>query len=346
MPPSTMRAAVARAREQIEIDRIPVPTPQAGEVRVRVQACGVCGTDVHIHHNGYLAPNVTPGHEMAGEVDEVGDGVDGFAAGDLVVVEPLRSCGICSYCRAGMDAICPELRVFGIHLNGGFAEFTTVPARRLFHVPPDLDPCVAALCEPMAVVVHGLHRGRFAAGQRVLVIGAGSIGLLAAKAAASLGAGDVWLTARHPHQAELGRALGAHRVLGESEAAASELARFGVEHPFDCVLETVGGTGETLRLACAAVRPGGTVSVLGVFMREIALDPFAPFLKETTIAWSNCYSRPGEGADFQTAVELVDRHRDELALLNTHTVSLDEVDRALDLAADRKAGSVKVTVVP
>jgi threonine dehydrogenase-like Zn-dependent dehydrogenase len=338
-----------RGPGQIEVERLPRVDPGPGEVRVRVRACGICGTDLHFFHSGFYAPGTTPGHEMTGVVDALGDGVEGRRVGDCVAIEPLRSCGRCRSCRAGLDAICREGEIHGLHRPGGFADYVTVPAERLFAVPPDLDPALAALTEPMAVVVHGLRRGALREGERVLVLGAGSVGLLAVAAARSLGAGEVWLTARHPHQAKLGEQLGATRVLREAEASAADLDRLGREAAIDLVLETVGGGADTLNDAAAAVRPGGTIAVLGVFTGRVNLEALPLLVKEATLAWSNCYAHPHEGherADFETAVGLVAAQRDTLAALQTHTVSLDAIGRAFATASDKKGGAVKVTVLP
>jgi L-iditol 2-dehydrogenase len=341
-----MTAAALTAPKTLFVTRRPVPEPGPGEVRLRVEACGICGSDLHFFHMGAMAPGNTPGHEMAGRVDGVGEGVEGLATGDRVAVEPLSSCGRCDYCRAGRDSICPEVQIFGIHRHGGFAEYAVLPAHRLFGVPDDLEPRIAALSEPMAVAVHGLRLGRLRAGQRVLVLGAGTVGLLTAKAAVALGAGDVWLTARHPHQAELGAHLGATRVLSEGESSRENLFRLGCEAPIDLVVETVGGTADTLRPAASAVRPGGTIAVLGIFLGDVALDTLPLLIKENTLTWSNCYARAPEGADFETAVNLVAEHRDELTEIATHEVPLEAIARAFALAGDKKAGAVKVTVVP
>jgi L-iditol 2-dehydrogenase len=332
-----MRAAVARGPQQIGLEERPEPQPAPGEVRVRLRACGICGTDLHFHHAGLWPPGTTPGHEMTGVVDALGEGVTGWEPGDSVAVEPLRSCGRCPSCRVGRDATCAELQVFGIHCAGGMAEAVCVPARRLFRVPADLPPQLAALCEPMAVVVHGLRRAALEPGQRVLVLGAGSIGLLSVLAARTQGAGDVWLTARHPHQARLGEALGASRVLKEDEAPA-ECA--------DVVVETVGGSADTLSQAATTVARGGVISVVGVFMGDVTLNGLSLFLKENTVAWSNCYVHPQEGADFETAAALVSSRRDVLADVASHAVPLGEVERAFQLASDKRAGAVKVTVLP
>jgi len=334
------------AARSISTTRRPIPEPGHGEVRLRIEACGLCGTDLRFYHAGPIFSGTAPGHEMMGSIDELGDGVVGFATGDRVVVEPLLSCGRCDYCRNGRDSICPELQVFGIHRDGGFAEFVTLPAKRLFRVPDGIDPHVAALAEPMAVAVHGLRLGSLQPGQRVLVLGAGTIGLMTAQAAAALGAGEVVLTARYPHQAELGRHLGADRVLTEDEASPGGLQKLGSEAPIDLVVETVGGTADTLRGAATAVRPGGAISVLGLFDGEITLNALPLFLKENSLVWSNCYGRTPDGADFAAAVDIVAKHRDALGPVVTHRVPLNEIEHAFELAGDKTAGVVKVSIHP
>src|SRR5262245_3038247 len=344
--PATMRAAQARGRERIEIARVPVPEPESGEIRVRLLACGICGSDLHFHHAGLWPPGATPGHEMAGEVDALGDGVQGLARGDRIAVEPLHACGVCAECLAGQPVRCPALQIHGIHRAGGLAEFVCVQASRAFPVPADLDPGLAALSEPMAVVVHGLRRGGLRAGQRVLVLGAGSIGLVATLAARELGAAEVIVSARHPHQAELAASLGAAHVLSEVESDERGLQKLARELPVDLVVETVGGSADTLRLAAHAIRPGGAVCVLGLFLGPVRVDPLVLLLKEASLIWSNCYARaPGE-PDFARAVRLVAGHRSALSPLLTHRVPLDETLRGFSLASDKKAGAVKVSVLP
>jgi 2-desacetyl-2-hydroxyethyl bacteriochlorophyllide A dehydrogenase len=339
-----MTVAALDAAGRIELARRPRPEPGPGEVRLRVEACGLCGSDLHFWRGGPMCPGVAPGHEIAGCVEALGDGVEGWRVGDRAAVEPLASCGECHACRSGRDALCPRLAIFGVHRDGGFAESVAVPAHRLFRVPDDLPPAVAALAEPLAVGVHGLRLGRLAPGQRVLVLGAGSIGLLAARAARALGAGEVWISARHPQQAERARALGATRVLTEAEAAPAALAGTAGGAPVDLVVETVGGRADTLAAATAAVRPGGVISVLGLFTGAVRLEPLALFLKEATLVWPNCYGRGPEGADFARAVALVDALRAELEPLVTHRVPLAEARRAYELAGDKASGAVKVCV--
>lgn len=342
-----MRIAAVRGRGRIEVATAPVPEPGPGEVRVRVEACGICGSDLHLYEQGFFPADATPGHEPAGVIDAIGPGAASPARGTRVAIEPIRGCGTCPLCLGGRYAICRASRLAGVHLPGGLAEYLVVPAENVYPVPRDLDPRIAALAEPMAVVVHALHRVAFQPRQRVLVLGAGSVGLLAAAAARRLGATDVWISARHPHQAERARLVGATRVLAEKDATPEALDGAGREAPIDVVVETVGGRADTLRAAAAAARPGGSVSVVGVFFGQLALDPMPLLLKELTLAWSYCYGEdPAHGADFAEAVDIVAAARDALAPLVTHTVPLAEVDRAFALAADRRAGAVKVSVVP
>ncbi|MGH0038202.1 MAG: zinc-dependent alcohol dehydrogenase [Myxococcota bacterium] len=344
--PPSMRAARVRGPQQFGVDDVPVPEPGPGEVRVRIEACGICGSDLHFYHGALHAVGHTPGHEMAGVVDRLGPDVQGFTPGDRVAVEPIRSCGDCALCRSGRDNVCRATRVLGIHEPGGFAEHIVVPSRRLFDLPHDLDPAIGALTEPVAVSIHGLRRGRFEKGQRVLVLGSGAVGLVTVLAARQLGAGEVWASARYPMQGERARSLGADRVLTEPEADPASLARLGLEHDIDLVVETVGGRADTLRAACAAIRPGGTVSVLGLFFDTVEVDPFSLLLKEGTLAWSNCYDRQGAGpVDFERAAQLVGDERERLSELLTHRVALEDVDEAYRLAADKRSGAVKVSVL-
>lgn len=346
MPSPLMRAATVGS-DGIAVEHREVPQPGPHEVRVRVEACGICGSDLHLYQYGIFPPGATPGHESAGVVDEVGPGVETVVPGARVAIEPVRGCGHCAVCRSGRYAICRDAKIAGIHLPGGLAEYVVVPAAHVFPVADDLDPRVAALSEPMAVAIHGLRRVAFQPGHRVLVLGAGSVGLLTVAAARRLGAHDVWVSARHSHQAELARALGATRVLDESQSGPDALDGIGIESPIDIVVETVGGQADTLSAAVAAARPGGAISVVCVFYRELALNPIPMLMKELTLSWSNCYGNdPAHGQDFAEATRAVAADREALALLITHSVPLAEVGRSFALAADRRAGAVKVCVLP
>ncbi len=341
-----MRAAVSKDGKNLAVESVPIPEPGRGEVRVRVSACGICGSDLHLCHGGLMIPGLIPGHEIAGVIDALGPEVSGISEGEHVAVEPFRSCGECDACRSGRDPICRASQLLGVQTDGGLAEYVVVPKRRIFPAPADLGPEITALAEPLAVSVHGLRRGRLEKGDRILILGAGSVGLLGLFGARAMGAGEVWISARYPHQAELARKLGATRVLAEEETGRENLDRLGRSHPFDMVLETVGGSADTLAEGAAAVRPGGTVAVLGFFLGAVQLDTLPLLMKEVSLVWSYCYEHGERSADFSDSLEFLSRERELAALFTSASVPLDHIERAFALASDKKAGIVKVSVLP
>jgi threonine dehydrogenase-like Zn-dependent dehydrogenase len=186
-----MRAAFCRGAGTLVVEEVARPTPGPGEVLVRVRNCGICGSDLHWYHDQMMIPAVCPGHEIAGEVADTGAGVRGLAAGDAVAIEGIRSCGSCRYCTTGAYQRCLSLGVVGMTIPGGFAEYITMPARHCFRVPAGVDFPTAALSEPLGVAVHGVRLAGLEIGQRVAVLGAGTIGLMAVVAARAGGAGEV-----------------------------------------------------------------------------------------------------------------------------------------------------------
>lgn len=338
----TMRAAVVDGPGSFSIREIEAPRPGPGEVLVRVRNCGICGSDLHFYRGEFPAmPNLVMGHEIAGEVAALGEGVSNVHEGDRVAVEPLLVCGRCAFCRSGSYQLCPERKLLGTFAPGGFAEYVRIPAGMVYRLPDDVPFELGALVEPVAVAVHGLRLIRLEGGERVLVLGGGTIGLVSAAAALALGASEVIVTARHPHQRAAAEALGA-RALDVSDASAVNAAAAAA--PPDVVVETVGGRADTLNQAVQLVRPGGRVSVLGLFTGPVQLNATLLLLKEVLAVGSITYGRPGLRADFEIAVDIVRRMRDRLQRLVTHRVPLDAIAQGFATAADKSTGSIKVTV--
>lgn len=335
-----MRAAFITGKETVEVREADVPSPGAGEVLVRVRACGICGSDLHFYHGAFPAsPKVSPGHEFAGEVVEVGEGVTGLGWGQRVVVEPIRRCGDCDYCRTGRYHLCPKHMLLGTFAPGGLAEYVAVPAYTLYRPPVELDYETGALVEPLAVAVHGVHLVDLRMGERVLVLGSGTIGLFSIMAARAAGAGDLIASYRHDHQGEAALAAGASRVVRED--GVSGLDKDGI----DVVIETIGGSAPTLAQALGVVRPGGRISVLGLFPGAVQIGGLALIVKEVTVAGGITYCRQGHQSDFEVAMGILRSDPERARAVITHRVPLEDAAQAFAAAADKGTKSLKVHVV-
>lgn len=338
-----MRAARAEGPGRIVVEHVERPSPEAGEVVVRIGACGICGSDLHWYHDQMMMPVACPGHEIAGTVAMAGAGVT-LKEGDRVSLEGIASCGTCRYCLSGNYHYCPRIGIVGMTIPGGYAEYVKIPARHCFAVG-DMDFATAALSEPLGVAVHGARIAGLSIGQRVLVLGAGTIGLMAVVAARAGGAGEVLVTARRPQQKAAALVLGADRVLDDADEGA--LFAAAGESPVDLVIESVGGSASTLDAAVAACRPGGTICLLGVYTKSIAFPALFTVAKELTIKGSFVYNRAGSRADFDVVVDLLRRHGDRLGkTMITHRYPLERIAEAFETASDKRSGSIKVTITP
>lgn len=339
-----MRAAYCTQPGAFELREDASPTAGPGEAVVKVRSCGICGSDLHFFQGEFPPPRVCPGHEISGEVVEVGAGGN-VRPGDRVAIEPLVVCRECAYCRTGDYQLCVKFRLAGTTVAGGFAEYIRMPAYALFPLPAHLDFEIGALTEPLAVAVHAMRLANVRLGDRVVVLGAGTIGLLSVAAARGAGAAEVWITARHPQQRSAAEALGATRVF-MGEDAAGVLADVARQQPVDAIIETVGGTADTINQALTLVRPGGWVAVLGVFTGRPALNALLLLVKEIRLVGSLTYGRPGPRADFDVALQLLAEQPERFRRLITHRFPLDQITRAFETAADKRSGAIKVAIQP
>ncbi len=337
-----MRAAVYLGDRSIGLVERDVPEPPPGWVRIGVTSAGICGSDLHVYHAALGDPaGMRPGHEVAGIVDAVGEGCT-IAPGSHVAVEPIVACGSCAHCRAGRSNLCPTNGLIGFAHPGGLAEYVCAPEHTLHRLPDDLGQAAAGLSEPMAVCVRGTRIGTIGDGDRVAVVGAGSIGLLSILTARDAGASEIVVAARHPHQQELARHFGADAVFADTAAV---LAEIGDDH-VDVVVETVGGDADTVAESVSIARRGGRIVVLGVFTGTVGVPGMPWFSKELTLAASNCYGREREEGDFELAARLVATHADRIEPLVTHTFPLDEVAAAFATADDKSTRAIKVQLRP
>lgn len=273
-----MRAVRWHGRGDVRLDRVPdAPAPEPGEIRLRVEWCGICGTDREEWRAGPLfiptdqphpmtgtsAP-LTLGHEVAGTVTDIGRGVDGFVEGDIVALDGLLTCGTCWWCRRHELTLCPQLASIGLHVDGGLAEAITVPAKMAIVTPPSVDAETAALAEPVAVAVRALRRGRLAQGESLLVQGVGMIGLAAMRAARRMGAASVTMAARSEPRRRLALKMGADAVVDPSGPDfLDEVRELHDGRGPDLVVEAAG-TPHACAQAISAARRGGRVVFLGL----------------------------------------------------------------------------------
>jgi len=256
-----VKAAVLHGKEDVRIENVTVRAPEAGEVRIRIEAALTCGTDLKVFKRGYHAKMIVPpavfGHELAGVIEEVGAGVERWSVGDRVVAANSAPCGQCFFCQARQENLCEDL----LFLNGAYAESIVVPSRivekNLLRLKPETDFRDAALVEPLACVVQGVEDTGLNAGQRVLVIGAGPIGLMFVALARELGC-DVTVIGRGEQRLATARQLCANRV--ETSESFSVLPES--ERGFDAVIEAVGKP-DVWEQAVRMVRKGGVVNFFG-----------------------------------------------------------------------------------
>jgi threonine dehydrogenase-like Zn-dependent dehydrogenase len=310
---------------------------EPGWVRLRVEACGICGSDLHFWHGHLRRPlSTSPGHELAGTV------VDGPAglSDQRYAVSPNVTCGRCAFCRSGRTNLCskggPGL---GLGRHGGLAELVDAPLENLAPIPDGVDAVTASLTEPLAVTVRGVGLADVQADERVLVLGAGTIGLCAALVARDRAA-EVAISARHPHQRAAAEQLGV-TVLDEADALA-----WGKEQRPDVVVESVGGAADTVGDAVRVVGRGGRIVLLGTFDGPRTVDLQRLMMKEVRLLGSFCYGSGPREPEFATAARLTGRWSSELAALATHQLPLDQVAEAFRTASDKGTGAIKVTLVP
>jgi len=322
----------------VAVEEVAPPPLAPGWVRLRVAACGICGTDLHLWKRELAAPvGVAPGHEI------VGRPLDGPAGlGDhLYAVEPMSVCGACDFCVSGRRHLCPKLEIIGVMRNGGLAEFVDVPGYALHPVHASVSPLVASLAEPLAVAVRGTGLAGLGDDSRVLVLGAGTIGLLCGLLARDrVGAGTVAITARHEQQKS------AARQLGLTALAEADVKAWLKDAPPDVIVETVGGHADTLLDATRWCRPGGRIVVLGIFSKRAEINAYNLATRELELVGSDLYGMTRRGPEFRAAVGLLPRYASELEPLLTHRFPLERLEDAFRCAGDKTTGAIKVTVVP
>jgi D-arabinitol dehydrogenase (NADP+) len=340
---NTMKAVVYDHPGKFAVREVAVPEPGPGEVLIRIQVAGVCGTDLHLHA-GEFGPSypLTPGHEFVGEVVSVGPGVGDDMIGRRFVVDNTASCGQCVECRRARPAFCRNLVAQGVNAPGGFAEYVVTASGRCFAVG-DLDPETAVFAEPVACVVHGLDVLGMRPGSNVLLFGAGPTGLILTQLLAGSGATELTVAAPTQAKLDLARGGGADRTVlvdRNNPTASFDELRQAAPDGFDVVIDATGALvvlAQTLELT----RIGGTVFVYGM-TPESTKWPIAPydiFRRELTIKGSFA-----QQFSFDRALSALRSGRVKTQDMISRRFNLDAYGEALNAVADSSV--VKAVIVP
>ena len=346
MSANTMRAAVLQKPFHMTMEMRVRPVPNRGEVLVRVKSVGVCGSDVHYYTHGRIGPFIVEsplvlGHEMAGIIEAVGHGVSEARVGERVAVEPGVPDRVCEFCRRGRYNLCPNIRFMATPpVDGAFVDYIVIPADFAFRLPEQVSLDEGALMEPLSVGVYAVHRSGLKAGQNVLIIGAGPIGLVTLQSARAAGAGSITVIDLDPARLALAKRLGATRVFNAKEEFLNEqFSGNGNEQGIDIVFEAVG-TPKTAALAVHLAKRGGSVVMIGFPLEDNFAYPLVSAMaKEANIITVFRYANV-----YPSSIALVAEGRIDLKSLITHHFPLEQAEQALQLSDRREDGVVKAMV--
>jgi threonine dehydrogenase-like Zn-dependent dehydrogenase len=319
----------------IVLEEVTPPALQPGWVRLKVQACGICGSDLHGYKDGKIRAGGRPGHEMSGTIME--STVD--LADELYAVEPWLWCGECEFCRIGKVQLCRKGGLVGVSVPGGLADFIDVPAMHVYPSDPSLTPIEASLTEPFGICTRAVHLADLRMDTRVLILGAGSLGLISGLLSRDT-AERVAISYRYASQAEAALRLGLEAVPED------KVVEWAQDYGPDVVIETVGGHANTMEQATAACRPDGRIVVLGLFSENPTLDMRALIHKELKIMGSAFFGTSEHGPEFRASTKILPHYKKELSVLQTHQFPLSRVADAFEAAVSKDDRPIKVTILP
>jgi threonine dehydrogenase-like Zn-dependent dehydrogenase len=349
----SMKAVVFKGKDRLAVEEVPRPRPRAGEAVIRITTTTICGTDVHIVRGEYpVKPGLILGHEPVGVIEELGDGLaDLYTVGERVIVGAITPCGQCFYCLNGSHSQCGGALggwKFGNTINGAWAEYLLVPDAKanLAPIPRGLTDEDVVLCPDIfSTGLSGAESGRIRVGDSVAVFAQGPIGLCATLGAKLKGASLIIGIDAMPDRLEVARRFGANVTLNTCDGdPVAEIKRLTEGRGVDVAIEALGQQ-ETFENALRAIRPGGTLSSLGVYSGKL-VAPYQAFyagLGDQTIVTTLC---PGGKERMRRLMAMVEHRRVDLTPLVTHHFTLDDIESAFDLFSHQRDGVLKVALHP
>lgn len=333
-----IRVARLNGTEEIGLEQTPISEPESKEVQIKVQYCGICGTDLHAYlgKHPFINPPVIPGHEFVGKIETIGDEVmnESLSPGDFVTMEPSITCGVCSQCRSGKYHICQELKVFGCQMDGALAEYVNVPAEKVVKIPPELG-IEGVMVEPAAVGVHAVGKTPIV-NSKVLVVGAGPIGLLTAQAANFFGANTVAVSDLRQDRLNMAQQLGIDSQILVEENNSEGTGQSKTGDAFDLVFECSGTRGG-INSAIDQVKKGGQIVLIGVFEGRVHAQLNLVQDRELNLTGSIMYRRP----DFLLASELIYQGKIEAKPLLTDQFPLEKTEEAFQKLIGARSEALK-----
>lgn len=338
-----MKSAVFYGKHDLRVEEHPMPEVGPHDVLIQVEACGVCGTDVHIYEGDKGAAEVTPptilGHEFSGVIREVGSEVKKYKAGDRVCIDPNCYCGACDPCRNGVAHFCENMMGYGTTVNGGFAEYCAVDERQVYLLGENTTFEQGAMAEPVACCLHGIDMCEIQPGQQVVIIGGGMIGLLMLQLAKLAGAAKVTLLEPVENKREVGRKLGADVCIDPvKEDVKERLAENGMDW-VNVVIECVGRP-STIEQAIEIAGNKAVVMMFGLTKpdEEIAVKPFQVFQKELVLkaSYINPYTQ-------KRALDLINSGRLDVSSMVYEVCSLDKLEEILSRPEVRAKGKYVIS---
>jgi len=329
-----MKALIYEGPNQLRIKEMDDPAPKAGEVLVRIKACGICGSDVH-GYLGLTGRRIAPmamGHEFSGEIAALGDGLQrGFAVGDRVAVQPVDFCGMCAFCRDGFTNLCENKRFFGVlDVSGALAEYLCVPEKLLYRLPDSIGYDEGALIEALAVSYCALKKAGGIAGKSVLIVGGGTIGQLALCAAKTMNPKRIVLSDFSQYRLSIAKKLGADDVINPADGDFDTQLREKLGGLADVSIEAVGVSG-AVGQAISALKPLGTCVLVGNSSKIVELDMQAVVTRALKIFGTFIYTH----AEFGETIDFMARNKMDLKQLITGRISLEEAPEMFaELAVD------------